>query len=49
MFWSTNLEKFGKISVITAVYELQIVEKVPYNENDTKVNYIVITNEIMKL
>jgi 5-formyltetrahydrofolate cyclo-ligase len=45
----TFLEKFGKISVITTVHELQIVEKVPRNENDTKVDYVITPNKIIKL
>lgn len=44
----TFLEKFGKIPIITTVHELQIVEKVPHNELDTKVDYIVTPNKIIK-
>ena len=44
----TFLEKFGKIPVITAVHELQIIEKVPHDDLDTKVDYIVTPNQIIK-
>jgi len=44
----TFLEKFGKIPVITTVHDLQIVEKVPHNEKDTKLDYIVTPNKIIK-
>jgi len=42
------LEKFGKISVITIVHKLQIVESVIRDEFDTKVEYIVTPNQIIK-
>ena len=45
----TFLEKFGKILVITTVHDLQIVDKVPHNENDTKVDFIVTPNKIIKI
>jgi 5-formyltetrahydrofolate cyclo-ligase len=45
----TFLEKFGKIPIITTIHELQIVEKVPHNENDTKVDYVITPNKIIKL
>jgi len=45
----TFLEKFGKIPVITTVHELQIVDKIPHDENDTKVDWIVTPNKIIKL
>jgi len=44
----TFLEKFGKIPVITTVHDLQIVDNVPHSEKDTKVNYIVTPNKIIK-
>jgi len=44
----TFQEKFGKILVITTVHDLQIVEKVPHNENDTKVDFIVTPTKIIK-
>jgi 5-formyltetrahydrofolate cyclo-ligase len=44
----TFLEKFGKIPVITTVHELQIIEKVPHDDFDTKVDYIVTPNQIIK-
>jgi len=40
--------KFGKIPVITTVHELQIVDKVPHQEFDTKVDYIITPNRIIK-
>jgi len=43
----TFLEKFAKIPVITTVHELQIVEKVPHTENDTKVDYIITPKKII--
>jgi 5-formyltetrahydrofolate cyclo-ligase len=45
----TFLEKFGKIPIITTIHKLQIVDKVPYNENDTKVDYVITPNNIIKL
>lgn len=44
----TFLKKFGKIPVITTVHDLQIVEKVPHDEKDTKVDYIVTPNKIIR-
>ncbi len=44
----TFLEKFGKIPVITTIHDLQIVEKVPHQEFDTKVDYIVTPKKIIK-
>jgi len=44
----TFLEKFGKIPVITTVHDLQIIKKVPHNEFDTKVDYIITPNKIIK-
>jgi 5-formyltetrahydrofolate cyclo-ligase len=44
----TFLEKFGKIPVVTTVHELQIIEKVPHDDLDTKVDYIVTPNQIIK-
>lgn len=43
------LKKFGKITVATTVHELQIVDKVPHNEFDTKVDYIVTPSRIIKI
>jgi 5-formyltetrahydrofolate cyclo-ligase len=45
----TFLEKFGKIPVITTVHDLQIVDKVPHEKYDTKVDYVVTPNKIIKL
>jgi len=39
--------KFGEIPVLTTVHEIQIVEKVPVEENDTKVNFIVTPERII--
>ncbi len=44
----TLFEKFGKIPVVTTVHELQIVKSVPRDEFDTKVEYIVTPNQIIK-
>jgi len=41
-------KKFGKVLIITTVYNLQIVEKVPLEEYDTKVDYILTPNYITK-
>ncbi len=41
-------EKFGKILVTTTVHDLQIVENVPHDEKDTKVDYIVTPTKIIK-
>jgi len=45
----TFLEKFGKIPVITTVHDLQIVDKVPHEKHDTKVDYIVTLDKIINL
>jgi len=39
-------EKFGYIPVITTVHELQVVEKLPREEHDTKVDFIVTPTRI---
>jgi len=45
----TRLTKeFGKIPVITTVHDLQIVDEVPHGELDTRVDYIVTPNKIIK-
>jgi len=45
----TRLTKeFGKIPVITTIHNLQIVDKVPHQEFDTKVDYIITPNKIIK-
>jgi 5-formyltetrahydrofolate cyclo-ligase len=44
-----NFEKFGNIPVATTVHELQIVDEVPHNENDTKVNFIITPERIIKV
>ena len=40
--------KFGKIPVLTTVHEIQIVDKVPVEENDTKVDFIVTPKRIIE-
>ncbi|MEM3677840.1 MAG: 5-formyltetrahydrofolate cyclo-ligase [Candidatus Bathyarchaeia archaeon] len=40
--------RFGRIPVLTTVHELQIVLAVPHEEHDTKVDYIVTPNRIIK-
>lgn len=44
----TFLKKFGKILVVTTVHDFQIVEKIPHQEFDTKVDYIATANKIIK-
>ena len=41
-------EKFGKIPVITTVHDLQVVEKVPHDRFDTKVDYLITPTKIIK-
>lgn len=41
-------QKFGKIPIITTVHNLQIVENVPHEEHDTKVDYIITPTKIIK-
>jgi len=43
----TLREKFGKIPVLTTVHDLQIVDKVPHDKLDTKVDYIITPNKII--
>jgi 5-formyltetrahydrofolate cyclo-ligase len=40
--------KFGEIPVLTTVHEIQIVEKVPVEENDAKVDFIVTPKRIIE-
>jgi len=40
--------KFGEIPVLTTVHEIQIVEKVPVEENDTRVDFIVTPKRIIE-
>ena len=45
----TRLTKeFGKIPVVTTVHDLQIINKVPHQEFDSKVDYIITPNQIIK-
>ena len=44
----TFISRFGKIPVITTVHELQIVEGVPHDENDTLVDCIVTPDRIIR-
>ncbi|MCS4541068.1 MAG: 5-formyltetrahydrofolate cyclo-ligase, partial [Euryarchaeota archaeon] len=46
---STVQQKFGKIPVITTVHDVQIVDKVPIEKHDTKVNLIVTPTMIIKV
>lgn len=41
-------EKFGKIPIITTVHNLQIVKNVPHEKHDTKVDYMITPDEIIK-
>lgn len=45
---NTLTKKFGKIPVITTVHDLQIIDKVPHGKLDTRVNYIITSNKIIK-
>lgn len=42
------IQEFGKIPVLTTVHKLQIVNKVPYGDLDTKVDYIVTPRKVIK-
>jgi 5-formyltetrahydrofolate cyclo-ligase len=46
---ATFIEEFGKITVVTTLHDLQIVEEVPHQEFDTQVDYIVTPTKIIKL
>ncbi len=46
---SMHLEKFGRIPVATTLHKLQIVDKVPHNRFDTRVDYIVTPDSIIKI
>lgn len=41
-------EKFGKIPVVTTVHNLQILDKIPHDEFDTKVDFIITPSKIIK-
>lgn len=41
-------EKFGKIVVVTTIHDCQLVEKVPREENDTRVDIIVTPTKIFR-
>lgn len=41
-------EKFGRTLIITTVHDLQIVEEVPHEKYDTKVDYILTPTTIIK-
>ncbi|MEM5771188.1 MAG: 5-formyltetrahydrofolate cyclo-ligase [Candidatus Aenigmatarchaeota archaeon] len=45
----TFLEMFGKITIATTIHELQVVEMVPRDEHDTKVDYIVTQKRIIPI
>ncbi|MGC8849867.1 MAG: 5-formyltetrahydrofolate cyclo-ligase [Candidatus Bathyarchaeia archaeon] len=40
--------RFGRVPILTTVHELQIVSAVPHEEHDTKVDYIITPNRIIK-
>ncbi|MEM1514296.1 MAG: 5-formyltetrahydrofolate cyclo-ligase [Candidatus Thermoplasmatota archaeon] len=41
-------EKFGKVTVITTVHDIQVVKNIPFDENDTKVDIIVTPTRIIR-
>ena len=41
-------EKFGKVLVITTVHDLQLVEGIPHEEHDEKVDIIVTPTKVLK-
>ena len=45
----TLKNKFGCISVMTTVHDMQIVEAVPFEENDEKISIIVTPTKIIRL
>lgn len=44
----TFQEKFGKILVLTTIHDLQIVEKVPHQNFDTRVDFAITPTKILK-
>ena len=42
-------KKFGKVPVITTVHEMQIVEDVPHEAHDTKVDIIVTPERVIEI
>ncbi|RLG18328.1 hypothetical protein DRN63_01625 [Nanoarchaeota archaeon] len=42
------LEKFGRVPVITTVHDLQLVEGIPHEEHDEKVDIIVTPTKVLK-
>lgn len=45
---ATFIKQFGKITVVTTMHDLQIVEEVPHQEFDTRVDYIVTPSKIIR-
>jgi 5-formyltetrahydrofolate cyclo-ligase len=41
-------KKFGKIPIVTTVHPLQIIKKVPYDKQDTRVDYIITPTQIIR-
>ncbi len=44
---ATFIREFGKITVVTTLHDLQVVEEVPHQEFDTHVDYIVTPTKII--
>ena len=44
----TLKEKFGEISVLTTIHEVQLVEKVPVEKHDTKVDIVVTPTKVIR-
>ncbi|MEM5853530.1 MAG: 5-formyltetrahydrofolate cyclo-ligase [Candidatus Aenigmatarchaeota archaeon] len=44
----TFKEKFGDIPVVTTIHECQIVDKVPVEENDTRVDVVITPEKIIR-
>ncbi|MBE0427849.1 MAG: hypothetical protein IBX72_14545 [Nitrospirae bacterium] len=45
---ATFIKEFGKITVVTTLHDLQIIEDVPHQEFDTRIDYIVTPTKIIK-
>lgn len=43
------LEKFGKIPVLTTVHDVQVVDSVPVEKEDAKVDIIVTPSKIIEV
>ncbi|RLI98348.1 MAG: 5-formyltetrahydrofolate cyclo-ligase [Candidatus Aenigmatarchaeota archaeon] len=44
----TLKEKFGEIPVLTTIHEVQLVEKVPVEKHDTKVDIVVTPTKVIR-